>query len=156
MSSYLHLTEIQFKGPGKEASIPFARGVNVICGASETGKSFLSEAVDFKLGGSSLREIPEKVSYASISLAMGASDGTSWKLDRAIAGGDFSQTSLDDPKASPVALRQSHAHDRVDNVSGLLLSKTGLLGKRILKSVKTGQTISLSFRNLARLVIIQD
>lgn len=45
---------------------------------------------------------------------------------------------------------------RVDNLSGFLLNKIGLLGKRILRSSARGTTNSLSFRNLARLVVIQE
>jgi len=39
---------------------------------------------------------------------------------------------------------------------GFLLEKIGLLGKRILRSKKNGKTQSLSFRNLARLAIVQE
>ncbi|WP_338112955.1 hypothetical protein [Sphingomonas sanguinis] len=49
-----------------------------------------------------------------------------------------------------------HAHNRTDNLSGFLLDKIGLIGKRILKSSAKGTTNSLSFRNLARLTIVQE
>ncbi|XYS42435.1 hypothetical protein ACSUAE_03505 [Acinetobacter baumannii] len=49
--NYLQLRKILFKGPNKEASLKFYSGVNVICGASDTGKSFLAESLDFMLGG---------------------------------------------------------------------------------------------------------
>ncbi|RWB75417.1 MAG: hypothetical protein EOQ50_14125 [Mesorhizobium sp.] len=157
MSTYLHLEEIRFTGPGgKEAKLAFAQGVNVICGASDTGKSFLAEAIDFMLGGSSLKEIPERVPYASIALSMGASDDTAWKFDRGISGGDFVMTPLGEGAGEPTKLKQSHGHEKVDNISGFLLDKIGLLGKRILKSARNGTTVSLSFRNLARLIIIQE
>jgi len=55
-----------------------------------------------------------------------------------------------------VKLKQAHGHDRTDNLSGFLLEKIGLLGKRILNSSKKGTTQSLSFRNLARLAIVQE
>ncbi|MDG4886854.1 AAA family ATPase [Mesorhizobium sp. WSM4887] len=157
MSAYLHLDEMRFSAPGgKEAKLAFTQGVNVICGASDTGKSFLAEAIDFMLGGSSLKEIPERVPYASIALAMGASDETAWKFDRGISGGDFIITPLGEGHGEPRKLKQSHGHEKVDNVSGFLLDKIGLLGKRILKSARNGTTVSLSFRNLARLIIIQE
>ncbi len=66
MSAYLSLKSVRFSGPNKEAVINFTSGVNVICGASDTGKSFLAETIDFMLGGSSLKEIPERVPYASM------------------------------------------------------------------------------------------
>ena len=155
--SYLQLRKINFAGPGCEASVAFSPGVNVICGASETGKSFLAESVDFMLGGSTLKEIPERQPYGQIALEMTSSEGEHWLLERAIAGGDFRLTDLSSGKQSEsTTLKQNHAHDKTDNLSGFLLDKIGLLGKRILKSSKQGTTQSLSFRNLARLVIVQE
>jgi len=46
------LTHIAFHGPERPvASLSFGPGLNVIYGASEVGKSFVVEAVDFMLGG---------------------------------------------------------------------------------------------------------
>lgn len=152
MSEYLRLDKLGFSGPSKRSDIRFYSGVNVICGASDTGKSFLAEAVDFMLGGSELKVIPEREGYSTIELGLSSTRGESWTFERAISGGDFilRQGELTEK------LRQSHAHERVDNVSGYLLSKIGLLGKRILKSSAKSKTNSLSFRNLARLVIVQE
>ncbi len=152
MTGYLRLNKLQFRGPSKEAEISFQPGVNVICGASDTGKSFLAESVDFMLGGSDLKGIPERDEYSSIELGLSCTDNTAWALERAISGGDFVLREGDKTEK----LRQSHAHDRTDNLSGFLLDKIGLRGKRILKSSAKGTTNSLSFRNLARLVIVQE
>lgn len=152
MTGYLRLDRLRFQGPSKQAEVGFRSGVNVICGASETGKSFLAEAIDFMVGGSELKEIPEREGYSSIELGMSCTDGTSWSFERATSGGDFVLRQGD----TSDKLRQSHAHERTDNVSGFLLDKIGLLGKRILKSSTKGTTNSLSFRNLARLVIVQE
>jgi len=152
MTGYLRLDTLRFQGPSKKSEVGFRPGVNVICGASETGKSFLAEAIDFMVGGSELKEIPEREGYSSIELGMSCTDGTAWLFERATTGGDFV---LRQGEASE-KLRQSHAHDRTDNLSGFLLEKIGLLGRRILKSSAKGTTNSLSFRNLARLVIVQE
>ena len=85
---YLQLRKILFKGPKQQASLNFHSGVNVICGASDTGKSFLAEAIDFMLGGSKLREIPELAPYAEIELHISTSRGKNWRLQRAITGGN--------------------------------------------------------------------
>lgn len=153
---YLQLRDITFSGPkGKRASISFTSGVNVICGASETGKSFLSESVDFMLGGKELRPVPELAGYSDLSLQV--TDGeTVWILQRAISGGDFSVRKLDDDPSEFELLKQTHSHGKSDNLSGFLLEKLDLLNKRILKSAKKSTTQSLSFRNLARLAIVQE
>src|SRR5450631_1289393 len=133
VDSYLQLRSIEFTGPTKKAHLSFQSGVNVICGASDTGKSFLAEAVDFMLGGSSLKEIPERVDYGKIGLSIGTTEGEEWRIERATSGGDFSALDLNAADSQPIKLKQNHAHDRVDNLSGFLLDKIGLLGKRILK-----------------------
>jgi hypothetical protein len=152
VTGYLRLDRLSFQGLSKQVEVGFRPGVNVICGASETGKSFLAEAIDFMLGGSELKEIPEREGYSSIELGMSCTDGTAWSFERATSGGDFVLRQGDTSEK----LRQSHAHERTDNVSGFLLDKIGLLGRRILKSSAKGTTNSLSFRNLARLVIVQE
>jgi AAA domain-containing protein len=154
--NYLQLRKITFSGPSKEASVVFAAGVNVICGASDTGKSFLAESIDFMLGGSSLKEIPERQSYGEMALEMTDNSGEHWLLQRATSGGDFHLKTLGTDQSEPVVLKRTHAHDRTDTLSGFLIDKIGLLGKRILKSSSKGTTQSLSFRNLARLIIVQE
>lgn len=152
MSGYLRLDRLGFSGPSKLSEIVFVPGVNVVCGASDTGKSFLAEAIDFMLGGSELKDLPEREGYNSVALDQSSTDGSSWTLERSISGGDFVLRQGETSEK----LRQSHAHNRTDNLSGFLLEKIGLLGKRILKSSAKGTTNSLSFRNLARLIIVQE
>lgn len=155
--SYLQLRSIRFRGPQAEAELNFESGVNVICGASDTGKSFLADSIDFMLGGSALKEIPERAKYDQLSLCLAASGNEDFKLQRSMSGGNFQLFDLTEgDDAEPAMLKQNHAHEKTDNLSGYLLDKIGLLGKRILKSKVKGTTQSLSFRNLARLVIVQE
>ncbi|POA96890.1 hypothetical protein C2134_20310 [Chromobacterium sinusclupearum] len=154
--NYLQLRRIIFEGPSDQAELNFVSGVNVICGASDTGKSFLAESIDFMLGGSELREIPERAEYGEIKLDLNVSDGENWRLCRSTSGGNFRAINLDSGDATGIVLKQAHAHGKTDNLSGFLLEKLGLLGKRILKSSAKSTTQSLSIRNLARLVIVQE
>lgn len=154
--SYLQLRHLAFYGPNKMAEMTFSSGVNVICGASDTGKSFLAESIDFMLGGSGLRDIPERTPYGEIQLELDTTSGEKWKIYRAASGGNFKAKNLVDENADYEVLKAQHGHDRADNMSGFLLDNIGLLGKRILRSKKSGTTQSLSFRNLARLIIVQE
>ena len=52
--NYLQLRKILFRGQTKESVLSFSSGINVICGSSDTGKSFLAETLDFMLGGTEL------------------------------------------------------------------------------------------------------
>lgn len=155
--SYLQLRSISFRGPKAEAELEFHSGVNVICGASDTGKSFLADSIDFMLGGSALKEIPERARFDQLSLSLAALGDEDFELKRSMSGGNFQLFDLSEgDDLEPKTLKQKHAHDKTDNLSGYLLDKIGLLGKRILKSKAKGTTQSLSFRNLARLVIVQE
>lgn len=154
--SYLQLRRIAFSGPKDKTELVFLPGVNVVCGASDTGKSFLAESIDFMLGGSKIRDISERTRYGDIALDLAVSDGEYWRLHRATSGGDFKLIDLSAVDANPRTLKQVHSHDKTDNLSGFLLEKIGLLGKRILKSRTKGTTQSLSFRNIARLIIVQE
>ena len=155
-NSYLQLRRIAFSGPKKTAEMTFSNGVNVICGASDTGKSFLAESIDFMLGGSELRDISERTPFGEIQLDINVTSGEKWRFYRASSGGNFKVQNLLDGEAEVEVLRKNHGHGKTDNMSGFLLDKIGLLGKRILRSKKNGTTQSLSFRNLARLAIIQE
>jgi hypothetical protein len=155
-NSYLQLRRIVFSGPKKMAELTFSNGVNVICGASDTGKSFLAESIDFMLGGSELRDIPERTPFGEVQLDLDVTSGEIWRFYRASSGGNFKAQNLLNEDAEIEVLRKDHNHGKTDNMSGFLLDKIGLLGKRILRSKKNGTTQSLSFRNLARLVIVQE
>ncbi len=153
-----HLT---FSGPKREnAQLTFDSGLNVIHGASETGKSFLGEAIDFMLGSSKqLRDIPERVGYETIFLGIEESDGTLFTLERATAGGGFRcyeglhQVRPQDLEAK--SLGAKHNRNNQENVSMFLLEKIGLAGKRVRKNAR-GETNSLSFRNLVHLCLISE
>src|SRR4030081_2813555 len=87
----LTLRHLSITGPDKEpAHVTFGHGLNVIYGASETGKSFIIETLDFMLGSSSeLRDIPERVGYDRIFLGVEDGDGNMFTLERSASGGQF-------------------------------------------------------------------
>lgn len=155
-NSYLKLRRIAFSGPRKMAEMTFSDGVNVVCGASDTGKSFLAESIDFMLGGSELRDIPERIPFGELQFDLDVASDGKWRFYRASSGGNFKAKNLLDEDAEIEVLKKAHGHGKTDNMSGFLLDKIGLLGKRILRSKKNGTTQSLSFRNLARLAIVQE
>jgi len=120
------------------------------------GKSFLAESIDFMLGGSKLRDIPERTPFGEVQFDLDSTSGENGGSIIASSGGNFKAQNLLDEEAKIEVLRKDHGHGKTDNMSGFLLEKIGLLGKRILRSKKNGKTQSLSFRNLARLAIVQE
>jgi hypothetical protein len=161
MTKGLRLRHLSFHGPAREfATIPFGPGLNVIHGASNTGKSFIVDAIDFMLGGKGpLRDIPERVGYDQILLAMETLDCHQFTLARSTEGGAFrlyeglySDTL---PEGDGTVLADIHSERNDENLSSYLLAKLDLAHKRVRRN-KRNETNSLSFRNLARLVIINE
>src|SRR5690554_3102099 len=72
------------------AELEFDEGLNIIYGASNTGKSFASKAILFMLGVSkSLPEIEEIAAYESVWLGLTLFDNRDVTLYRATQGGQF-------------------------------------------------------------------
>ena len=85
------LKHLAYFGPErKPAALAFSPGLNVICGASETGKSFVVESIDFMLGQQNpVRDIPEREGYDRARLVIESAGWPPLTLDRSIEGGHF-------------------------------------------------------------------
>ena len=157
----LSLRHLSFLGPNRNpATIAFGPGLNVVYGASDTGKSFIVDAIDFMLGGRGpLRDISQRVGYDRILLAFVAAGGELFTLLRSVDGGHFRLYEGLSPATAPVGegqeLSDQHSDRNDDNLSAFMLGKIGLTQKRIRKN-RQNETLSLCFRNLARLVIINE
>ena len=160
--SGFRLRFLGFFGPQKQpASVAFGPGLNVLYGASNAGKSFIVEAIDFMLGGGQpLRDIPERVGYDLVLLGIEAFDGQTFTVWRSMDGGGFKlfEGLHETPPASDVqhkVLGEQHSDKNEVNLSWFLLGLCGLAGKRVRKNAR-GDTNSLSFRNIARLMIVNE
>jgi hypothetical protein len=155
------LRYLAFFGPDKlPADLSFAPGLNVICGASETGKSFIVETIDFMLGQEKpVRDIPERDGYDRVRLAIESAGRQPLTLDRSVEGGNFRayEEILTDgiPQTEAKTLRWKHRAARQDTLSYALLERTGLLSK-VLRKNAAGETRSLSFRDMARLCVVTE
>jgi hypothetical protein len=160
--SGIRLRHLVFHGPGKDpASVTFGPGLNVIYGASDTGKSFVVEAIDFMLGGKPpLRDIRERIGYDRVLLGLETIEGELFTLQRSAEGGSFRLYAglHGQPPGETVQAREladQHSDKSRDNLSSFLLQQCGLAGRRVRRN-KQGATNSLSFRNLARLIIVGE
>lgn len=157
----ISLRFIRFRGPKKpDAEFKFAPGLNVLWGASDTGKTFLVEAIDFMLGaGDPLKDIPERKGYESVELGLTTPTAKEYTLVRSIQGGGFLRfegllNGVKPALDSGVKLAGSHSSSNDKNLSRWLLQQIGLDQKEILYSVQTGQRKGLGFRGLAHLCVI--
>lgn len=159
--SGLQIKSLTFHGPGKlPAIVRFQDGLNVIYGASDTGKSFIVEAIDFMFGAKGpLKDIPQAVGYDQILMVIQVSAFDVFTAKRSMGGGPFEVFEGDFSDELPAIegkiLSDTHSSKDMDNLSAFLLEKIGLSGKKIKKNAKD-ETQNLSFRNLARLCIVNE
>lgn len=154
MNTGFILKSLRLRGAGVEdASLTFTRGLNVIAGPSDTGKTFIVECIDFALGsGKEPREIARAKNYTSIFLEVEGVDGTVYLLERGLRGGDIRVTAAG-RDARTIAAK--HDPKTPETVSHLLLSLCDLQDKKIRTNAQ-GKTRNLSFRDIAPLVIVDE
>lgn len=87
----LALSHLTFTGTNAApASVDFSPHVTVIHGPSDTGKSFIVDAIDFVLGAKELKEIPEQEGYSRVLLGLELPTGERITLARSVDGGSVS------------------------------------------------------------------
>lgn len=150
----IFLTRLRLKGPGvADAEVQFTRGLNVVVGVSNTGKTFIAQCIDFMLGGSRTpKDIPEAASYDTVFLGLcieGADEEV--VLERSLRGGDFR---LHHGETIRV-LGAKHQAENKETVSNFLLIASGMAGKKV-QTNQQGNTRTLSFRDIARLILVNE
>lgn len=159
-TSRLILRHLAFTGPHRPlAEVVWADGLNLLYGASNTGKSFTLKSINFMLGGTKpLLDFKERNGYEVVLLGFTISGAGDFTLARSISGGGYRlHTGLvkrDDPTA-PVKELLIKASGKRESLSQFLLSQLNLSGKRIAKN-SSGEKENLSFRDLAAIALVDE
>ena len=134
-------------------SIEFKKGLNVIYGPSDTGKTFIFQCIDYMLGKSTRpKKIPEATKFNTIYLYITNLKGNKYKLERALSGGDYKITTLSDKKTFQV----THKNGTQDkSISDFLLEILNLSNKKIRKNAN-GETKNLYFQQLKRFFLVDE
>lgn len=152
----VHLSAVGTNVPA--ATLEFAPHLTVIYGASEAGKSYIGEAIDYMLGAGKLRSVPESAGYQQMLLALDL-DGDVVTLARSLRGGKisvFDGDIRDVPDGVPdQLLAASHSKGKTDTISHFLLDRLGVADAKLRKN-KRNETVALSFRHIAHLVVIGE
>lgn len=149
------LRRLTLTGPEvARAELRFTRGLNVIAGPSDTGKTFIAQCIDFAMGsGSAPKQIPEIAHYTSVLLEVESQDeGRIFVLERSLRGGDIR---LSTQGEGDRVLAAKHQADKEDTISRFLLGLSGLDGKKV-RTNQQGKTRPLSFRDIAPLVLVDE
>ena len=136
------------------AEVRFRSGLNVVCGPSDTGKTFIIQCIDFMFGASKKpKSIPEAERYETIRLGIKVNgDARTVELERSLRGGELN---LRVEGQADRVLKAKHTAGDKDSLSQYLLSLTGLPSKKVRTNAQ-GKTRDLSFRDLARLILVDE
>lgn len=154
------LRELRLCGPGQvPGSLVFASGLNVIEGASDTGKSYALSCIDFVMGaGTPPEEIPQARLYDVAYLCIQAADGRLYTLKRALVGGKVGlfRGPIDDALGADIGWEAlGETTNAKQSVSGFLLGLCGLDGRRVRKN-DSGATQEASFRVLCKALLVDE
>ena len=128
--------------------IEFEKGLNIIYGGSDIGKTFIYQCIDFMLGSEKKpKEIKESKGYTRYELIIKTYKGKEHKIYRDINDNYFL---LDDKTTL-----YSNNNDSKTTISDFLLSLTNMRKKRI-KIDKYGDTQNLYFQNLKRYFLLDE
>jgi len=151
----IELKEIVAYGPGMRVGhVGFSPRLTVIHGASDTGKSYILEAIDYVLGAKSVRAIREIEGYSRFLLGLTAA-GVDRTLSRPIGDGDISvwNAIVRDPTSVEPEKTLKVVHSSADeaNISRYMLQLSGMDGWVLAKN-QNGEVANLSFRDVMRVV----
>ena len=158
----IYIVSLSFTGRDKETvGLTFDSGLNVLFGASNTGKSFALKVFDFLLGGSkALPDINERIGYERAWLALTLPKSGDVTLMRALAGGSLELypghvTEAKRGDKSRRRLSARHDAEKTENISQFLLEELGLAGRWVAMDVN-GRKRQLSFRDLVRYCLVDE
>lgn len=161
MDSRFYIEKLVVIGNGvKEASLKFAKGVNLIVGSSDTGKSYIYQCIDYLLGAENCpKDIPESKGYTEAYLQIRTSDNRVFTISRALK--TLSKASVTEAvfekynTSQKIVLGERNGTFDGANLSEFLLRLMGVVDVQ-LKVNAQNKTRKLSFRDIARLTLIDE
>lgn len=161
MDSRFYIEKLVVTGIGvQESSLKFAKGVNLIVGSSDTGKSYIYQCIDYLLGSATCpKDIPESNGYTEAYLQIKTNDNRVFTISRALktpSKASVTETVFEKFKTSPKTLlgEKNGTFDGA-NLSEFLLKLMGIEDVQ-LKINAQNKTRKLSFRDIARLTLIDE
>lgn len=150
------IQKVEVLGPQKPtAALSFFVGLNVVAGASDTGKSYVIQCLQFALGASSIpKPIKESTGYDQVTVTLFDNEDGTFSLSRKLQEG--AETVLKRAKDNTEILLTGRHRKGFDNLSNRFLRKFGLNDKLLLKSKEKLTTQSLSLRTLENILIVDE
>lgn len=157
----IRLRHLAFTGPSiKPARLDFVDGLNILYGASNTGKSFASEAILFTLGAvKALPDTDEIKPYNAVWLGLTLGDEGDFTLYRPTKGGNlklFPGLISSHPTGKAEVLKWRHKEKATNTASYRVLQALGLHDRWIVRNAGSGEKEQLSIRVLAKYAVVGE
>lgn len=148
------IKKLELSGSSVETkTIQFKKGLNVIFGSSDTGKTFIFECINYMLGSTTLKKsIPESENYNLVVLVIETYNGKEYKLERSLKGGNFN---LFDSSTGDSRVIEVSNQSNKETISSFLLNICNINGKKIRKN-KQGKMQNLYFQNLKKYFAVDE
>lgn len=160
MHNGIYIAKIAVVGTNKTmAQVSFNRGLNVVSGASNTGKSYVFQCIDYIFGAKdSPKPITEAKEYDQIRAEIHTYDGKVFTVSRQFNDHYvyLAQTTFENFNTSGAQkFSSTHSAKNDVNLSNYLLGLLGLTGKKLKKN-QLNETRNLSFRDLSRFCLVSE
>ena len=154
-----YLKVLRIIGPNlPPAEVTFEKGLNVISGASNTGKSYIFECINYVLGGEKQpKSITEAAGYVELRLQINTYDGKEFTLAREFNGSKirFNEVNIDKYDSQSSQEINARKGSLNTDISWFLLDLVGLDGRKLRKD-KYNAKKELSFRDLVKFCMIDE
>lgn len=150
------IKKLEVKGSGKEtATIEFEAGLNVIAGASDTGKSYITKCFQFIFGAEQPpKQIDQSKGYTHLEVTIELNDGKRVLLSRALSEkADVTLTELDNDGTVTV-LKPNHKG--TPNLSSYFLNQMGLDNKTLVVGLESMRSSSLTLRIFEKILLVDE
>ena len=156
-----YFKRLEARGKGKNTAVlEMKPGLNVISGASDTGKSYLVDCLNFMTGGGTPpKPIAESRGYESLWLEICDWENTSYTLERSLKGKDFRlyRSAIDsiDENTDSEILKAKKTPGNTQSASEFLLELCRMENVKLRKNTQ-GIVRDVSFRDVAHVTIINE
>lgn len=159
----IKINKLLLQGTGKkDALLPFDKGLNVVAGASDTGKSFAYECINYTLGSNDTFEIPnEAIGYESVLLEfLDIAANQVITLKRSLKEGEknniyYIYADINHLQNANFETLSNDSKAR-NSLSSKLLTLCNCFYRNILKKSSNGETESFTFRKFVHLMMMNE
>lgn len=136
------------------AKVEFSKRLNIVYGASNTGKSYIIKVLDYMFGAEKLnKKIKLANGYSKVLMGFHMEGKGDFIVERNINGGDFLLQSNTNSENPAIILKSDNSS--LGSFSSFILDYLGWDLKKLAKN-SSGETQSLTLRNLAFLSLIDE